>query len=457
VGVEPPSTERLAALPGALSILDDAVDPLSMLAGPLLLLALIAANAFFVVGEFSLITVDRARVERLAGSDRRARRVLASLERLTQQLSGAQLGITLASLLLGFLAEPALAEILRPPLGRVPLLADGLAVATSVLIAFVLSTVGQMVLGEQVPKTIAITDPLRSALLVAAPLRLFCRACWPAIVLLNGAANRVVRWLGVEPRDEIAAARSIEELQVVIQTSVRSGVLDQPTGRLLARAVRFRDKIAADALVPRVAMATLPRRASAAELVRASVESRHERFPVYGRDRDDIVGVAEVHDALRLPPEDRPAVPVERLMRRPLVLPATVHLDRLLAQLRESGERMAVIIDEYGGTAGIVTAEDVLEEMAGEIDAQPLRRPPLEARGWLLPGAAPLDQVLDETGLELPDGPYATLAGFLFDQLGELPEVGDAVELDGWTVRIAATDRHRITWVDVSGPPGNRG
>jgi CBS domain containing-hemolysin-like protein len=250
------------------------------LAGPLLLLVLVLANAFFVLGEFSLITVDRSRVERLATTDRRARSVLEAMRKLTVQLSGAQLGITLTSLLVGFLAQPALAGVLEPLLGNLPLLADGLAAAVSVTLALALATVLQMVLGEQVPKSIAIAHPLRSALLVAAPLRAFCWACRPAILLLNGAANSVVRRLGVEPREEIVAARSIDELEVVIRTSAGNGMLDRSTGRLLVHAVRFRRKTAADALVPRVAMVALPRSASAAELIGMSVASQHERLPV---------------------------------------------------------------------------------------------------------------------------------------------------------------------------------
>lgn len=443
---------RLAVWPGLPWIPNETADLLVTLAGPLLLLALILANAFFVLGEFSLIAVDRGRVERLAAADHAVRSVLTAMRKLTLQLSGAQLGITLTSLLVGFLAQPALARLLQPLFNGVPLLADGAAAGISLVIAFILSTVAQMVLGEQVPKTLAIADPLRWALLVATPLQAFCLACQPAIVLLNGAANWAVRRLGIEPREELAAARSIDELEVVIRTSVSDGVLDRPTGRLLTRAARFRRKTAADALVPRVAVAALPRRASAAELVLASVESRHERFPVYGRNLDNIVGVAEVRDALRIAPERRASVPVEEFMRPPVVVPATVHLDRLLTLLRAAGERMAVVIDEYGGTAGIVTAEDLLEEMAGEIDAQPPRRPPLQGPGHLLPGAAPLDQVLDETGLELPRGEYSTLAGFLLDRLGDLSEVGDVVALDGWSLRVLSQDGHRIAWVEIRDP-----
>lgn len=435
----------------------EVVGLLLMVAGPLLLLGLVVANAFFVLGEFSLITVDRGRVERQArGGDRRAGSVLAALRALTLQLSGAQLGITVTSLLIGFLGEPLLASLLEPPLRGVPLVSHGLAATLSIAAAFIISTAGQMVLGEQVPKSLAIAHPLRFALLVATPLRMFCWAGRPLIALLNAAANSIVRRLGVEPREEIAAARSIDELEVVIRTSASKGSLDRPTARLLTRTVRFRRKTAADALVPRVAMVALSREATAAELLRAAIDSGHAQFPVYGRDLDDVVGVASVHDALRFPPERRGAVRLEVLMRAPVVVPETVHLDRLLAQMRAAGDRMAVVIDEYGGTAGIVTSEDLMEEMAGEIEDRPARPPSGAGPGHLMPGDAPLDRVLEETGLELPTGEYATVAGFLFERLGGFPKPGDSVELDGWMLRVAATEGHRITWVAVRPSDGEQ-
>ncbi len=423
---------------------------LAALAGPLLLMLLVLANAFFVLGEFALITVDRGRIERMArAGDRGARGVLTALRQLTLQLSGAQLGITLTSLLLGFLAEPALGSLLLPLVGRIPLLSQAVAASLALTIAFLLSTIAQMVLGEQVPKSLAIAHPMRVALLVATPLRIFCWACRPVIAVLNASANRVVRLVGVEPRSEIAASRSIHELEVVIRTSVEAGTLDRPTARLLTNTARFRRKTAADALVPRVAMVALPRRASAAELLRVAGQVRHHRFPIFGKSLDDVVGVAGVMDALRVEPARRGVVRVEELLQAPLVVPESIHLDRLLTRMRGSHELMAIVIDEYGGTAGIVTMEDLMEEAAGEIEDRPARPPAAQGAGRILPGTAPLSQVLDETGLELPEGEYATLAGFLLDRLGDLPETGDEVRLDVWVLRVVAVDDRRIGWVAV--------
>jgi CBS domain containing-hemolysin-like protein len=433
--------------PGTLSVV-------SLLVGPLALGLLVLANAFFVLGEFSLITVDRGRVERLAGSgDRRAGRVLGALRMLTTQLSGAQLGITLSSLLVGFLAEPALGALLRPLLQGIPGASEGLTVSLSLAIAFVLSTAVQMVVGEQVPKSVAIAYPLPTAILVIPLLRAFCWVCGPAIAVLNGGANAVVRRLGVEPREEIAAARSIAELEVVIRTSAEQGALDRPTARLLWRAARFRRKTAVDALVPRVELVALPRRATAADLLRTAAASRHHRFPVYGDGLDDIVGVVGVRDALGVEPPRRAEVRLADLAQPPLAVPESVHLDRLVVQLRASGQTMAVAVDEYGGTAGIVTLEDLLEEAAGEIDVRPTRPAAPAGSARVLPGAAPLSQVLDETGLELPEGEYATLAGFLLERLGGLPRAGARAEFEGWQLEVTWVDGHRIRWVTVSTPP----
>jgi CBS domain containing-hemolysin-like protein len=423
---------------------------LTGLAGPLLLLVLVLANAFFVLGEFALITVERGRVERLAeAGDGRARSALLALQQLTLQLSGAQLGITLASLLVGFIAEPALTGLLFPLLAELPLVSQGLAIALSAALAFTLATILQMVMGEQVPKSLAIAHPLRFALLATPPLRVFCSICRPVIALLNGAANAVVRGLGVEPRQEIVAARSISELEVLIRTSASQGTLDRTTARLLLRAGSFRRKTAGDALVPRVMVVALPTRASAEELLGAALESAHHRFPVFGRNLDDIVGIASAQDALRVEPERRGQVRLDDLMRPPLVVPEAIHLDQLLARMRRAGLRMAVVIDEYGGTAGIVTAEDLMEEAAGEIESRPLRLPAYAGPGRLFPGAAPLEQVIEETGLELPEGEYGTVAGFLHDRLGKLPEPGDSLKPDGWELRVVVVDGHRITWVAV--------
>ena len=420
-------------------------------AGLAVLLLLIFANAFFVLSEFSLINVERTSVERMARSgDRGAARLLQGVHNLTRQLSGTQLGVSMSSLLIGFLAEPALAGLLRPLIGLVPWIGDVAVGVIAFALAYVISNVAQLVLGEQVPKSLAIAHPLRFAMLIVRPLNAFALVCRPLIAILNGGASGIVRLLGVEPRSEISASRSIEELEVVIRTSAQGGTLDRATARLLRHSARFRTKTAADALMPRVAIAALPRSATAAELMRLAAETGHIRFPVYQDSLDRIVGVVSVMDALQVPSEQRGTIPLSDLMQPVGAVPESLHLDALLRQMRQVGAFMMVVVDEYGGTAGIVTREDLMEEAAGEIDARPQRTPIHGGEGRLLPGAASLEQVQDETGLELPEGEYATLAGYLLYRLGEIPSQGERVSLGPWTLEAVQVTARRIDWVSIS-------
>jgi CBS domain containing-hemolysin-like protein len=425
-------------------------DLASGVVGLAVLVLLILINAFFVLSEFSLINVERSRVERMARSgDRRAARLLHGVQRLTRQLSGTQLGISVSSLLVGFLAEPALATLIRPPLGQLPILGDAAVAAIAFALAYVISNVTQLVLGEQVPKNLAIAHPMRFAMLTITPLDAFCVLCRPLIAMLNGAAGGIVRLMGVEPRSEISASRSIEELEVVIRTSAEDGTLDRATARLLRHSARFRSKTAADALVPRVAIAALPRSATAADLLRQAAETGHIRFPVHDGGLDRIAGVASVMDVLQVPIDGRASVTLDELMEPVGAVPESLHLDALLRQMRHSGAFMVVVVDEYGGTAGIVTREDLMEEAAGEIDARPQRPPDHGGEGRLLPGAASLEQVHDETGLDLPEGEYATLAGFLLYRLGELPAPGQRVRVGRWTLEAVTVTERRIAWVSI--------
>lgn len=429
-------------------------DLASGVAGLVVLLLLILVNAFFVLSEFSLINVERSRVERMARSgDKRAQRLLHAVQNLTRELSGTQLGISVSSLLVGFLAEPALAGLIRPAIGQIPLVSEGVVRVVAFALAYVISNVAQMVLGEQVPKNLAIAHPLRFAMLTITPLDVFCSLCRPLIAILSGGASGIVRFLGVEPRTEISASRSIEELEVVIRTSAEEGTLDRATARLLRHSARFRSKTAADALMPRVAIAAVPRTASAAELLRVAAETGHIRFPVYEGNLDRIVGVASVMDVLKVPAEQRGSVPLSELMGPIDAVPESLHLDALLRLMRRTAAFMVVVVDEYGGTAGIITREDLMEEAAGEIDARPQRVPMHAGEGRLLPGTASLEQVHDETGLELPDGEYATLAGYLLYQLGDIPQQGQKLRVGDWVLEAVQVTDRRIDWVSITKSP----
>ena len=415
---------------------------------------LVLANAFFVLGEFALITVDRARVEELAASgDRRARGLLAASTQLTRHLSAAQFGITLSSILIGFVAEPLVASVLHSVLHGLPVVEEDAALAVSVAVALVLSTFLQLVIGEQVPKAVAIAKPLSTGLLVIQPLRAFAWVFGPPIALLNNLANAVVRRLGVTPRTELTAARSIEELEVVIRESAAHGKLSRETARLLARAIRFGEKTALDAMRPRPQVVTVPATATVATMLTAAAESGHTGIPVRGSNPEDLVGVVRVEDALAVAPPERRRSTVAAVVRPTFVVPESKDLLSLISEMRRHQSQLVAVIDEYGGLAGIVTDEDLLEELVGEIDeGRPGRRVAREP--GMVPGWASEEQVLEETGFAMPpgEGAYETLAGFLLSRLGHIPAVSEVVEVEGWRFEITRLDEHRIAWVRVHRP-----
>jgi CBS domain containing-hemolysin-like protein len=424
--------------------------------GFLAVLLLIAANAFFVAAEFALVAVDRTRVDREAETGKRSARIAAAiLHRLSFHLSGAQLGITITSLVLGFLTEPLVAQGIEPLLR--PVFGTRSAEGASIAVGLALATVFQMVVGELIPKNVAIAQATRSTLVLAPPLRAYSLVFGPVIRFLNGTANWMVRRFGIEPKEELTSVRSLEELELLIRSSGEEGTLDEESLTLLQRSIRFGHKTAADALVPRVDIVGVGHDATVAAVVAAAAETGRTRFPVYRTDLDDLVGVLHVKDVLRLPPEDRGSTPVTTIMRDVYAVPETRDLESLLVELRATENHLAVVVDEFGGTAGIVTVEDLLEEIVGEIgdETDP-------AAAWLtaaqrqgiteVPGTFHPDEVLDAAGFDVPDGPYETIAGFVLDRLGHIPVVGERVEHDGWTIEVADLDRLRISTVRLIAP-----
>ncbi len=419
--------------------------------GLLAVATLIGLNAGFVAAEFALVTVDRTRLsQRAEAGSRPAARALALLGHLSHHLSGAQLGITVTSLMLGFVAEPTVARVLEPALE--PLLGDGND-AVAVALALGLVTLGQMVLGELVPKTVAIARPLPTSVALARPLQIYDLAFGWLISSLDHAANATVRRLGVEPAQELSSVRSLPELALLFQASADEGLLDFGSSGLLRRSVRFADKAAADALVPRTAMVTVSLDAAATALVELSRSTGRSRFPVTGRDIDDIRGIVHVKAVLGVPPAERGTTGVANLMGPVLAVPETRLLEDLLVDLRASRSHMAIVVDEYGGTAGLVTLEDVLEEIVGEIadeyDLGEGALTPSPGRDqWVLPGTLHTDEVFDLCGFEMPEGPYETLAGFLLARLGRLPEEpGDTVRSGGWVLEVVEVEGLRVTKV----------
>ncbi len=424
--------------------------------GLLAVVLLIAANGAFVAHEFALVAVDRTRVSRDAAAGRAPARIAERLlQRLSFHLSGAQLGITITSLVLGFVAEPVVARLLEPVVGSV--VGEDSAGAVSVVLALTLATTFQMVTGELVPKSLAISYPDRTAYLLARLMSAYGVLAGPLVRTFNGAANWCVRRLGIEPQEELRSVRSLDELDLLFRSSGEEGTIDEESLTLLTRAVRFSEKTAADALVPRTEVEGLSVEDTVADLAARAVATGFSRFPVHDGDLDQIVGVGHVKDAFTIPYEERSSTPVRSVVADALVVPESLSLPLLLARLREEATHMAVVVDEYGGTAGVITLEDVLEEVVGEIDDEHDRSGPALTRvqrpgEWVLPGGIHPDEVFDACGFELPEGPFETLAGFVLDVLGRIPEAGDGFDHDGWIVEVVDLERLRIASVRLTAP-----
>src|SRR5215213_366376 len=328
---------------------------------------LIVGNAVFVAAETALVTVDRNLVEsRAREGSVRFGRVRGTLQRLSTYLSGAQLGITVTSLAIGFVAEPSVETLLRGLLDALGFDAD-VADVTAVAVAFLLATVVQMVFGELVPKNIALSRPVGTVRWVVLPLFVFTQVTRPLVALLNGAANRLVRLVGVEPVEELRSARTPDELASVVRRAGARGALGRETAALLERSLSFGDKTASDVMTPRTRMRTVRESAPVLAVIEATRASGHSRFPVIGDDIDDVRGLVHVKKAVAVPQSERSSTRVREVMTRPVVVTRFMRLDPLMDLLQERGLQLAVVVDEYGGTAGIVTFEDLVEELVGDV------------------------------------------------------------------------------------------
>ncbi len=438
---------------------------------PLLaLFALTAGNAFFVAAEFALVTVDRAAIDQLvAAGDETARSLRRAVRGLSFNLSGAQLGITITALLTGYLAEPALAGLVEPLVG---FLGSARASAASVL-ALALATLLSMLFGELVPKNAAIARPLRTARFTVVPLHLFATAFAWLIRALNGSANWVVRRLGVQPQEELASARSPEELGLLAAYSAQAGTLPEEIALLLRRTIRFGEKRAAEAMTPRVDVVGVQVSDPVQAVIDKIIETGNSRFPVYEESLDQVMGVVTLIDLLGVAPADRPGTAVGQVAREAVLVPESLDLDRVLAALQAAGQDLAIVVDEYGGTDGVVTIEDLVEELVGEIaDEYDVDEPGVVELGsaqatgviahagdgagaapvrpaWTVDGVLRTDELAELTGFRLPDGPYETLAGFLMARLGHIPVPGEVVQENGWEFTITEVERRRVEQVRV--------
>jgi CBS domain containing-hemolysin-like protein len=419
--------------------------------GLVAMVALIGANGLFVAGEFALVAADRGRIDLAAkGGSRRAVMVGSMFDRLSLYLSGTQLGVTMTSIMLGFLAEPLLAKLFLPLLER--FMSVRVAHSVAYLMSLVVAAVVQLIAAELVPKNVAVARAEGTALVLAPILRVYVFVFNPIIRLFRGTSEWTLRRLGIEPRAELESIPSLDELDVLIRTSGDRGMLNAEATRLLTRSIRFADKTASDVFVPRLDISALPDTASAADLAAAVAQYGYSRFPVYHDELDEIVGVVLAKTLLRIPTAERSTVALTALMQPILAVPEAQPLRTLLIDMRKQRRQLAVVIDEYGGTAGIVTLEDVLEELVGEIDDEydipNLTTPAItESVGFVLDGHLDPDRVYDECGIRLPDGDYETLAGFALVVFDRIPEVGDKVTWQGWEIEVEEMDRRRISRV----------
>lgn len=423
--------------------------------GVLLFLLLTIGTGLAVAAEFSLTALERSTVDadvRQVG-DKRSRTVQKAHRTLSFQLSGAQVAITLTTLITGFLAEPLIGDLVRPLLDAAGLPASA-ASGVAVAVALVLATFLSMILGEMVPKNIAIARPLPTARAVSGYHARFSALFRWLITLMNNSANFLVRKFGIEPQEELRSARSPQELGSIVRSSAESGKLDTSTAELLDRSLRFGDRTADELMTPRVQVESLTVDDTIDDLIDISRRTGFSRFPVYTEDLDDVQGAVHVKQAFAVPAADRATTRIRSAMRPVPTVPESLPGDDLLNRLRDSRYQLAIVVDEYGGTAGLVTLEDVVEEIIGDVrDEHDDREAPaaqqLGADRWLVSGQLRADEVREITGFRMPEGDYETIAGLILERLGAIPAEGDEVEVDGWRLAVTSMDRHRVAEVQV--------
>lgn len=405
-------------------------------------------TGLFVASEFALVNLDRGDLEarRLRGESRLSM-TIAALKITSTHLSSAQLGITLTTLLTGYTMEPALSTLLYAPLTGWGLPS---AVVTPIasIVAITVATLLSMILGELVPKNFALALPVATAKLVIPFQTVFTTVFLPFIRLLNGTANAVLRGLGIEPKEELSGARTAEELSSLVHRSASAGVLEADTATLLSRTLAFSSRTASDVMTPRPRVEAVKRTDPAESVIGLARTTGYSRFPVMDEDVDDVVGFVHVKQAVAVPRERRGKVPVSALLTAALRVPETMSLDTLLGELRGQGYQMAVVVDEYGGTSGIATLEDLVEEIIGEVADEHDRTRAGVIRGRdsiTFPGILRPDELLERAGVTVSDeGPYETVAGFVMNALGRLPRVGDEVPIEGGTLRVERLEGRRV-------------
>ena len=406
-------------------------------------------TGLFVASEFSLINLERTELERRRDQGERGLTPsIRALKRSSTHLSSAQIGITLTTMLTGFLAGPSLAKIIEPGLGFLGFSESTLR-GISLALSLLLATVFSFLIGELIPKNLAIALPLQVNKAVIRFQLAFTFVFGWLVWLLNNTGNAIVRSLGIEPKEELSSSRTAEELSSLVQRSASLGALQQRTADLISKTLELSQLTAAEVMTPRTKLTSLDASATVQDVISLSHSTGFSRFPVFTGSTDDVDGIVHVKAAASVPREKRAMVPATALMVEPFRVPETMSLEKLMGVLRSHGLQLAIVVDEYGGTAGIVTLEDLIEELVGELGDEH-DRAKVEITGgkdqsYSFPGMYRPDELLEKLAVKVPeDGSYETVAGYLMSQLGRVAAVGDEVQIDGGLLRVERMDGRRV-------------
>ena len=409
---------------------------------------LVLANGFFVAAEYAFVRIRKTQLDELAQLGSVRARLAANLVgKLDQYISASQLGVTLCSLAIGWIGEPAVAALIGPLFLWLP---NPFLELLSFALAFAVITYLHIVVGELAPKYLAIQRALGLALWCAYPLDLFFRLMFPFIAFVNASANALLLWVGIRPSDELDV-HSEEELKMLVAVSTRKGVLKETERIIVGRAMELADRMVRQVMVPRTEIVAVPDDATFSELLATARAHRFSRFPVYQEDLDHIIGIVHVKDLVGVDKENRTRA--REVMRKVPVMPETMRLDQALAEFRRQRVQLAIVLDEFGGTAGLVTLEDVIEQLVGEVQDEFDREAPAlkeETPGtFVVDGLTSLDALRERLGVELADEPYDTVGGLVFGRLGRLAAIGDTIEIEGYRFQVTAVDGRRVSQVRV--------
>lgn len=439
----------------------DDLSATSLLLRAAAVLVLVAANAFFVAAEFALVAARRTRIEAMVRrGDAKAKAVKKAVQSLDRYISGTQLGITLASLGLGWIGEPAVARVLEASFRNLPQPFDVVAThAVAATVAFLLITFLHIVLGELAPKAIALLYPETTSRWVAWPLIQFTTVTNPFIWILNGTANWLVRLFGARPVSESERVHAPEEILMLLEQTQKSGRIARQDVKFIEGVFEFTEKSARDVMTPRTEVVALANTLTIREAAEKVARTGRSRYPIYRENLDDIVGVVhakQILSRLLTHPDD----PVESIAREPLFVPGTREVEDVLADMKRLKTHIAIVLDEYGGTAGIVTMEDLLEEIVGQIYDEYDRAEPAAvaaADGIVLPGSLEIEQANERYKLDLSEREYQTVGGYVFGKLGRLPKPGDRVPVPGGVLEVLEMEGKRVGRIKLTRAPSKAG